>query len=139
MSPEETISRIANLARSDMGDFLLFDPDGTADSPVNVDLSKAKRRHKLGNIKKLKQTTRKVKDGDKWVTERSIELELFEPIKPLALLAKYHGLLTEKFEVEVSADVKGMPDDELIRRATGALEGSGPTRADPGSQAPDVP
>jgi hypothetical protein len=134
MSRTEVLARLSMLAKSDASDFLRYDADKGPDQMPRLDLTRARRRGKLVHIKKLKASR---SGGDDPL--EIVEVELRDPMPPLALLAKYHGLLTEKFEVEVSADVKGMPDDELIRRATGALEGSGPTRADPGSQAPDVP
>jgi hypothetical protein len=105
MPSKEVLSRLSELARSSADDFLSFKPDADPDYAAYLDLSKAKRRRKLGNIRKLKQTSRKVKDGDDWITEREIQVELADPVKPLALLAKYHGLLSEKAEPESSADV----------------------------------
>jgi hypothetical protein len=134
---KEVLSRLSDHARSSADDVLSFDPDAEPEYAARLNLSKAKRRRKLGNIRKLKQVSRRVKDGDDWITEREIQVELIDPVKPLALLAKYHGLLTEK--VEITADLKDISNDELIRRAKIALAGTDSSGPDSGRQAADVP
>jgi hypothetical protein len=122
MPSKEVLSRLSELARSSADDFLSFKPDADPDYAAYLDLSKAKRRRKLGNIRKLKQTSRKVKDGDAWITEREIQVELADPVKPLAMLAKYHGLLTEKAEPDSTAEMLLEKHRDLLDKAYGATD-----------------
>lgn len=81
------------LARSDLDDFIEFRSETDPDDPVLVNLLKARKRRKLGTLKKIKQTTRKFKNGDRTEVEREHEIEIQDPIKALTLLAKFHRLI----------------------------------------------
>lgn len=94
MSEEEVLVRLSGLAATDMGDFLKFNPDASPDELPALDLRRARRRDRLGNIRKLKRVTRTLFSGkdQEPETETTVELELHDPHKALSLLARYHGL-----------------------------------------------
>lgn len=101
MSANEVLARLSDTARSSFGDFLAFGPGGEP----TVDLNRARRRGKLGNVKRLKVRTRKVDQGlgKPPAVETTVEVELHDPMPALALLAKYHGLL-DRIDLSDAAD-----------------------------------
>jgi hypothetical protein len=102
MSAEETLVRISRLAAIDVGNFLSFNPDADPQKdPVPVlDLRKARRRDQLCGIKKIKAVDR---PND---LPRVFEVEVNDPIKALALLAKYHGLVDTKVDEKSEEEKK---------------------------------
>ena len=98
MSSDEVLQEFADIARSDMGDYI--------DNNLLIDLAKG---GKTKLIKKIKQRTTtyisKKEDGDdKEVTD--IELELYPRDKALEILGKYHGLFKEQLDVNNTGEVK---------------------------------
>ena len=92
MSAEEVLSRLAQIGRADIAEFM--DIFGTG---YNLDLMKAKEAGLTHLIKKVKQKTttfiaKKESDEDREVTE--LELELHDAKDALKTLAQYHGLTT---------------------------------------------
>jgi len=117
MDVDEVLARITTLARSDANNFLAFDPDADPSEPPKIDFRRAKKRNSLGVVKKMKQTTRKIKDGDEWVTEREIEVELYDPHPSLALLVKYHGLgIVANRDEDDSRDGEGSAEETVAGR-----------------------
>ena len=88
MGQQEVLMRLAELARTDMTDFLRFP---SLEGPAALDMHKAKRRGKLGGIKKLKAS--RIDRGDDQDPLDVVEVELHSPIEALKLLAKYHKLI----------------------------------------------
>lgn len=110
MDSEEVLARLTELGRTDASDFLVIDDSG----PPRLDLQKAKRRGKMGGIKKIK--TRRVDRGNNLDPLEVVEIEFHDPHKALGLLAKYHHLagdafagedLTEKTEAELESIARG--------------------------------
>lgn len=87
MSQEEVLLRLSERAASSAEDFVRFDKDGPPESLPKLDLRKARRRGKLGNLKKFKASRRGVDDP-----LEIVEVEIHDALPALALLAKFHGL-----------------------------------------------
>ncbi len=125
MSSDEVLGRLTLIARSDAGDFLTFDPDKSPDEPPKIDLRRARKRGKLGTIKKLKQTTRTVSRGPEREPDviREVEVEFRDPMPALVQLAKFHSI------------GEGNRDDtitlaDVVRGLTQANESYDPDRPD---------
>lgn len=87
MEADEVLSRLADMARGSIEDFVSF---AYGPYPVfTLDLDKARRRNKLHLIKKLKYD----KDGNP-------EIELHDAQSALAHLGKYLGLFKDSIEIE---------------------------------------
>lgn len=85
MSADEVLSRLAEQARGDIGDFLTF--SSGVKLPV-IDLEKAKKEGKLHLIKKLKY-------GD----NNRVDFELHDSQSALVHLSKILGLLADRLEI----------------------------------------
>lgn len=108
MSEEEVLIRLSERAASDPGAFIRFNADGSPDQLPALDLTRARRKGQLGNLKKIK-TRRTPGDNPMEITE----VELYDALPALALLAKYHGLIDKgKVEDETAAD----PIEEIAKR-----------------------
>ena len=105
MSADETLSRLSDQARTDMSDFL-----EVRHNWVNVDLEKAKDLGLLRHIKKVKPT------------KYGTEIELYSSQAALQTLAKAHGMLHDKIEVNINI--------ELVVNAWRELEEAGLSAAD---------
>lgn len=96
------IDRLLHIATADMGDFLTLNPQTQR---ANVDLGKAVRDGNTGAIKKVRQT------------DRSVEVELIDPIQALTLLARIKGMLDDRKTIVVDwkthAVTAGADPDEL--------------------------
>lgn len=109
MSTAEVLYRITSIARGDIGDVL--------DSKGNLDLLKAKDNGKSFLIRKVKSRTFTTEDSD--VTEG--EVEPYDALRALELLAKYHQLLTTRIQIDdwksqAIADIKsGTLSYEVVR------------------------
>lgn len=79
MPANEVLSRVADIARGDMLDFL--------DEGGDIDLGQAREAGKLHLVKARSIT----KEGER--------IELYSKLDALALLAKHHGLLIDKQEI----------------------------------------
>lgn len=100
MSADETLVSLSKIARGDMSDFLNL--DGGDDERL-LDFQKAKNRGSISLIKKFK------------IGKHGIEFELYDKQSALNTLAKHHGLLKERIEIDVN----------LVAEAIGALEALG--------------
>jgi phage terminase small subunit len=101
MGSEEVLKEFADIARSDMGDFI--------DQNLCIDLADARKRGLTKLIKKIKQKTitsigKKEDSEDKEITD--IEIELYPRDKALEILGKYHGLFKE--QVDITTDGKAI-------------------------------
>ena len=88
MSADETLARLSDQARVDMGDFL-----DVRHSYAKVDLARAKEQGLLRHIRKFKTT---VGGG---------EIELYSSQTALQTLAKAQGLLHDKIEININIDL----------------------------------
>jgi len=95
MKPDDILREIADIARSDMGDFL-----DISSMSWQIDLHKAKELGLTKLIKKVKQRTNitQHKDGDE-EENTQVEIELADKLKALELLAKLNGMLSDKTEI----------------------------------------
>lgn len=84
MTAEEVLARLSAMARTDMTDFMQVYPGGT---PA-FDFEKAAEAKRLGLIKKFK------------VTNKSIELELYDAQAALVQMGKYHALFSERLKLD---------------------------------------
>lgn len=94
MGSDEVLQEFADIARSDMGDFI--------DQNLCIDLADARKRGLTKLIKKIKQKTittigKKEDSEDKEITD--IEIELYPRDKALEILGKYHGLFKDNFDI----------------------------------------
>lgn len=110
MGSDEVLQEFADIARSDMGDFI--------DTNLCIDLADARKRGLTKLIKKIKQKTittigKKEDSEDKEITD--IEIELYPRDKALEILGKYHGLFKE--QVDITTD--GKPITFIIERDNG--------------------
>lgn len=96
MSANEVLHRIAAIARGDFGELI--------DDLGNPDITKAKSEGRTFLIKKIRTRTITTEDSD--ITEN--ELEPYDSLKALELLAKHHKLLTDKQEI-TGADGGAIP------------------------------
>lgn len=97
MTQGEALTRLAQLARSDMEDFLVYDPDNPASTP-EVDLRRARDRGVLGCVKKVERTTRTIPAGrgEPPETEVTVLIELYPPLPALQTILKVLGLLDRR-------------------------------------------
>lgn len=94
MEANEVISRLSDIGRGDISDFMDISSVG-----YNLDLHKAKEAGLTHLIKKVKQKTttfiaKKESDEDREVTE--LELELYPADSALVNLGRMHELFTDK-------------------------------------------
>lgn len=112
MRADEVLSRLADQARSDMGDFVASRRDPlTKKRELVIDLARARRKRKLHLIKSLSET----KEG--------LKVELYSAQEALALLGKAHRLFVDKQEIS-GPDGGPVPvkiDDEQYHRAMATL------------------
>lgn len=96
MPAEEVLSRLGDMGRADMGDFLDINSMGF----FEIDLNKASELKLTKLIKKVKMrtTTTVQKDGVETETH-DIELELYDAQAALEKLGRYHKLFTDKTEI----------------------------------------
>lgn len=140
LGADEVLVRLGEHARGNIGDFIAIRPDGG----FSVDMKRAEEARKLGLIKKIKKTTRTVR-GE---TEETIEFEMYDAQSALNTLAKHHGLLRERIEVDYRIELQQLgldPEDienELVdqfvehirkgeeRASSGSMEESEADRRD---------
>jgi phage terminase small subunit len=129
MPRDEVLARLTMLATASLEDFItlpiepgsddteLPDEAKAGEQPAmphhwRLDLAKAKRRGKLGALKKLK-----------W-GEHGPEIELHDPQTPLGLLAKHYGLVVERTRAEPDGppiDWDRVSEDDQIAFLEGRL------------------
>ena len=116
MTADEVLLRLADMARSDMGDFMQIDS-----MSFSLDLAKAQGLGLTKLIKKVKQKTttflsKNESDEDREVNE--IEIELYDAQAALVHIGRYHAMFTDKSEVDVTGPVtvkvlKNVSTDDL--------------------------
>lgn len=94
MGADEVLTRLADMARGDMGDFLDISPLGFV-----VDLSDAKQRNLTKLIKRVKQRTTISTTGETETEVHDIEIELYDAQAALVQLGRHHALFTDKAEI----------------------------------------
>ena len=89
MSTDEALARLAKMARGSMADFIRFDEAGHP----SIDLQMAETLGVLDLIKKLKLKERIVKSNDdETIIDRTVEVELHDPVRALELIGRGLGL-----------------------------------------------
>lgn len=87
VSALEVKANLADIARSDLGDFI--------DDEGYPDWKKAKQSGKTHLLKRWKHKSRKIPTGEgQFVIETETEIELIDKFAALTLLARMHGMLT---------------------------------------------
>jgi phage terminase small subunit len=105
MSADEVLIRLSRLAAVDATNFISL-----TNGKAALDLAKAKKKDNLCGVKEIKETSHE-REG---ITSTTVEVKIDSPLKALELLAKYHGILTDKIELKNSTqDVTKMTDEEL--------------------------
>jgi len=118
MGADEVLTRLAGMARSDMGEFL-----DISSMAFQVDLSGAVEKGLTHLIKKVKQRTTTTLSKDGVETETSdIEIELYDAQAALVHIGKHHKLFTDRVDV-TSGDEKLDPGvtNERFDRAISTL------------------
>lgn len=92
MSADEVLTRLSDIARGDMRDFVSLDKDG---EPL-LNLTQAQAAGKLHLIRKVKRTRRVIKE----MTETTVEIELYDAQAALVTLGKHHRLFADRLEVD---------------------------------------
>ena len=116
MTADEVLSRLAEHARGDIGDFVTINSEGMP----TLDLSTAQDKMRLvKKIKTNKKTYTTKGDKDTAVTEVDAEIELYDAQSALEKLGRHHKLFTDKTEithggfVEITADQRAAAQKEL--------------------------
>lgn len=89
MSADEALASLSDIARGDLSDF--FDIAGKL--PI-INFEKAAHANALGLLKKIK-----FKDGE-------ISFELYDKQRALETVAKHHGLLAQKVNIDINIMVE---------------------------------
>ena len=100
MSSDEVLKELSEIARGDIGDFL--------DNNLLIDL------HKGGNtklIKRLKQKTIQGKENE----IHDIDLELYDRVKVLEDIGKYHGLFSDKLDITTKGESLNPKEEDAER------------------------
>lgn len=96
---ERVIAELELLGFSDMGDFVEIDEGGAVRAyPIDT-LAKGKSR--IIRKVKEKRTIKSTAEGDQ-ILESTYEFELYDKVKPLETLARHHGLLHDKQEIDIT-------------------------------------
>lgn len=118
MPAKEVLARLADQARSSMGDFMEIQEDGK----IRLKLKEASANGKLHLIKKIKVEETLI---GPLVTGQVVSLELYDAQSALQLIGKHHSLFVERSEhtgkdggpIEHKFDLSGLSDDQLSRLA----------------------
>lgn len=105
---ERVIAELELLSFSDMGDFVEIDEGGAIRAFPLDTLSEGKSR--IIRKVKEKRTIKSTAEGDQ-ILESTYEFELYDKVKPLETLARYHGLLHDKTELEVKQPITFITKD----------------------------
>lgn len=138
MRADEVLTRLTDIARGDLADFVHMDKHGYPE----LNLAYAEMKGKFRLVKKFKQTRRSIGE----ITESVTEIELYDAQAALNTLGKHHRLFAERLEVDwrMELEAAGLnPDDELeglvnefeghLRRRAAANAGAGDQGSDPTS------
>lgn len=106
MSADEVLTRLADIARGDMADFVSLDHAG---EPL-LNLNAARDNNKLKLVKKFKRTRRTFGE----MVETQVEIELYDAQAALNTLGKHHRLFVERVELDWRAELEaaGLNPDE---------------------------
>lgn len=108
MSADEVLMRQAEIARSDIGEFLEQAEDGEVSVRLTDPKTKApKRTHLIKRITQRK-VVRTVKDMTE--TEITLTLELHDAQAAQVQLGKHHKLWTDRIEEKVEVEIKNVND-----------------------------
>jgi len=105
---ERVIAELELLGFSDMGDFVEIDEGGAVGAFPLDHLAEGKSR--IIRKVKEKRTIKSTAEGDQ-ILESTYEFELYDKVKPLETLARHHGLLHDKQEVEVKQPITFVTKD----------------------------
>lgn len=83
MSPGEVIARLSEQARGSIGDFVTIEG-----GEARIDLDKARRRHKLHLIKRLR------------LGERGVEVDLYDAQDALIQLGRHYRLFVDRVQTD---------------------------------------
>lgn len=101
MSADEVLSRLAQLAKADLRDFVVTDEHG---EPIGFDFSTHKPLHV---IKKMSiQTESRVTDEGETKTTKKVAFELHDAHAALVKLGEYYKLFTHRVELDVTEELK---------------------------------
>ena len=119
MSADEVLMRQAEIARSDIGEFL----EQTEDGEVSIRLTDAKtnapkRTHLIKRITQRK-VVRTMKDMTE--TETTLTLELHDAQAAQVQLGKHHKLWTDRIEEKAEVEIKNIND--ITERLAGRIAG----------------
>jgi phage terminase small subunit len=95
MTSDEVLTRLSDIARADMGDFLDIES-----MSFMVNLNKAKELGLTKLIKKVREKTvmTSSKDGEETETH-TMELELYDAQAALVTLGRYHKMFTDNLDL----------------------------------------
>ncbi|MFH1079465.1 MAG: terminase small subunit [Pseudomonadota bacterium] len=105
---ERVIAELELLGFSDMGDFVEIDEGGAVRAFPLGTLAEGKSR--IIRKVKEKRTIKSTAEGDQ-ILESTYEFELYDKVKPLETLARHHGLLHDKQELDVKQPITFVTKD----------------------------
>lgn len=111
MPLEEVLVRLEDQATASIGDYIVFDSDGS----LRIDSEVIKKAGHL--IRKINVRKKQVENEEKGYVseEETISIELYSAQKALELLGKYYRLFVERLAFEGEIGIKGYqivsPDD----------------------------
>lgn len=124
MTTDEVLIRLAAHARGSIEDFL-------SEQDNEFDIETARARGRLGLVRKLKQTTRYTKDGERFVTQ---EVELYDAQAALVQIGRALGMFVDKIAPTDPTGTKeyaALTDEERTERLAALLERARARRAGP--------
>jgi phage terminase small subunit len=105
---ERVIAELELLGYSDMSDFIEIDEGGAVRAFPLSTLANGKSR--IIRKVKEKRTIKSTAEGDQ-ILESTYEFELYDKVKPLETLARHHGLLHDKQEIDVKQPITFITKD----------------------------
>jgi phage terminase small subunit len=116
---ERVIAELELLGFSDMGDFVEIDEGGAVRAFPLGTLAEGKSR--IIRKVKEKRTIKSTAEGDQ-ILESTYEFELYDKVKPLETLARHHGLLHDKQELDVKQPITFVTKDFYMDKDTGTVK-----------------
>ena len=101
MSADEALDRLGNIARNSIEEFIDIDEDGH----IKLALNKAKEAGVLHLVKGIVPTA------------NGLKLELHDSLRALELIAKHHGLFTDKVDITTGGEKLNNDNPERHDRA----------------------
>lgn len=87
LTTDEILARLSEIATADLGEYVTVNRDDAGNESWKIDIPRAKRRKRLGVVRKIKQG------------EHGVEIELYDPLNALEKLGKYRGMWVDRQEV----------------------------------------